>query len=212
MVSRSAKHILNRLLRASSPYDHPSVIAHFFNCLLGGNLEAHPIADLVDLPAGVSAKRSWTSLSPASLRSQLLSEIEARYRYALPSSFFATIVPSKLLREVCLRVGTQLLLREYNFGSASGGSDAAPSDEEKVESAPKKYKKSKGKKADAGKPEDRQLVSVRPEDVINILPVLKVIAIKVRRPCFARQNASLTFSPCRRAVSPMTTSSPATAP
>lgn len=212
MVSRSAKHILNRLLRSATPYDHPSVVAHFYNCLLGANLEVHPVAELVDLPAGVSSKRTWTSLTPASLRTQLLAEVETRYRYALPSSFFATVVPSKLLREVCLRVGVQLLLRQYDFGSASSGSDAAPSDEEKVESASKKSKKSKGKKADAGKPEDRQLVSVRPEDVINILPVLKVITIKVRSPSCLPSSLSLTSGSWRRAVSLTTTSSPATAP
>jgi protein TIF31 len=212
MVSRSSKHILNRLLRDASTYDHPSVIAHFCNCLLGTSLESHPLAELVDLPHGVSARRSWTSLTPSSLRAQLVSEVESRFRYALPVAFFDTVVPTKLLREICARVGIQLVLRNYNFGSSSSTVAVVSSSDEATKAEVSSETKTKKKKASSKSKKDvevveRQLLSIRPEDVLNIVPVVKTTVHKV-----SRCDVSLAYlsdpAMSHRALSSTTTTPP----
>lgn len=184
MIIRASKHIINRLLRAAVPYDHPSIIAHFFNCLLGASLQASPIAELVPLPAGVAASREWAKLTPASVQSQLISEVEARFRYALSPDFFANaLLPHKLLREISLRVGVQFVAREYRFTSPDGTAASEPVEEEKkVVSEPSKKKKGKASK-DAPKAEE-QLLSFHAEDVLNIAPVVKATHLRVRKRIF----------------------------
>lgn len=205
MVSRACKHILNSLLRNSMPYDHPAIISHFFNCLLGASLEANPSPILPHLPAGVNPSRPWASLTPTSLSARILSEIASRYRYSLPVEFLHQLVPTKILREICIRVGIQLLLRPYDFG-ASGSSSAlilngdSQTEDEKVESsggdgtaANKRKKKKGGAKVEvASRAENVQLVSIRPEDVLNILPIVKSPVHKVSTICSMDQVTKLT--------------------
>lgn len=144
----------------------------------------------MELPEGVVADRTWTSLTPESLRSRIILEIEARYRYTLSSNYFQTdLVPTRLLRELCSRVGIQLLLRKYTFEAAPGSAAANgvhTSDEEKIESAtettnsaPKSRKKKSSSKSKKEKVEIRQLLSVRPEDVLNVYPIVKATQHKV---------------------------------
>lgn len=178
MVSRAAKHILNSLLRDSSLYDHPHVVAHFFNCLVGNKLEPNPTAAVPDLPAGVSPIRKWTSLTPTSLRSELQSQVAQRFRYNLSNEDIDSIIPVSLLRELCMRVGIQLVLRTYEFGSSNSTVVAASKEEEKHElNGDSTLLKKKKKKASGSKAEtviDEQKLSVRPEDVINLYPIVKV--------------------------------------
>ncbi|KAI5475665.1 eukaryotic translation initiation factor 3 subunit CLU1/TIF31 [Pseudohyphozyma bogoriensis] len=181
MVIRASKHILRRLLKASATYDHPALIAHFYNCLLGTSLEPKPSPELIPLPAGVSSERLWASLTPASIRDQIVSEVESRFRYSLPTSFFTSeLVANKVLRELSLRVGVQLAVREYNFGSA----DAVPAvEEEKVEAAPetpaadKKKKKKKAatkvEKVAVASSREQAKVTFLAEDVLNIMPIVR---------------------------------------
>lgn len=176
MVSRAAKYILNSLLRDSSLYDHSHVVAHFFNCLVGSKLEPNPTAAVPDLPAGVSPTRTWTSMTPTSLRSELQSQVAQRFRYNLSNEDIDSIIPVTLLRELSMRVGIQLVLRTYDFGSSST-TVVASKEEEKHESNGDGALLKKKKKKAGGKVEtviDEQKLSVRPEDVINLYPIVKV--------------------------------------
>lgn len=182
MVARACKHLLNRLLRASLTCDHAALIAHFFNCLVGTGLEPSPSPELVDLPPGAVAAREWASLTPTSLRAQVVTEVESRFRYTIPASFFnsSSLIPTRLVREVCMRVGVQLVLREYKF---VGDGTATSTDEEKIEPAevPKKKKKSSGKKGEreAAKADEQRTVTFRADDVLNTMPVIKASVHKV---------------------------------
>ncbi|KAL8280766.1 hypothetical protein RQP46_006770 [Phenoliferia psychrophenolica] len=189
MVTRACKHILNRLLRSSLTCDHASLIAHFFNCLVGTSFEPNPTAELVELPRGSPASREWASLSPASLPQEIITEVESRYRYTIPSTFFdpEALIPTRLVREICMRVGIQLVLREYKFGprtSSHANGAAASADEDKLElahqssEAPGGIKKKKKKspaqvEREAAKHDEHRTVSFRPEDVLNTMPVIK---------------------------------------
>lgn len=191
MIIRSSKHILRRLLKASNAYDHPHIISHFFNCLLGTTIEANPIATTADLPTGVSADRSWASLTPTTLRSQIVAETESRYRYTLPASILTIALHSKLLREICLRVGIQIHLRSYNFGSVITpvveGEASKDAKTEEVKKTADSVQKQRKAKAIAGGKSNKKVddsndakVTFYAEDVLNIMPVVKSNAFKVR--------------------------------
>lgn len=193
MVIRASKHILNSLLRSADIYDHPCVISHFFNCLLGTSFQANPVAEVAELAPGVEADRKWTSLTPSSLRQDIASQVESRFRYALPQSIFTTaLVHRKLLREISMRVGIQLVARDYKFvGSAAEAAApvAVASDEEKKE--PSKKKKGKAAK-EASKPVAGPATTFRPEDVLNIMPIVKSSVHKVRYHPLPLTKTSLT--------------------
>lgn len=178
MVGRAAKHILNRQLRAASPYDHSFVIAHFLNCFLGSKFEPSPVAETAPLPAGVEAERAWASVTPDSLEAELIAEIKTRFLYSLEAGFVATLPSVPLLRDIATKTGVQLLLREYNFSAQpAAATNGASADEDRADSpaAAVKGKKAKKAAAKAAPKADgpRQKLSVRPEDVLNISPIAK---------------------------------------
>lgn len=188
MVSRSCKHILNTLIQSSAPYDHPFVIAHFFNCLVGFNLESHPIPVLPELATGIKPVRTWTDLTPTSLRTEIIAQAAFRFRYNLDSSVIDRRNPTTLLREICARVGIQLLLKPYNFGgikSATTESGIVVEEEKSSDSngetaAGLKKKKKKGTSSTKVEIPVGQIVSIKPEDVLNIYPIAKITVHDVR--------------------------------
>ncbi|GAA6025906.1 hypothetical protein JCM11491_003623 [Sporobolomyces phaffii] len=191
MVIRSAKHILNRMLHSTASFDHPFVVSHFLNCLLGASLNASPTAETPFLP-NEDVSREWTSLSPSTLRAELIKEVGARFRHTLPENWIDTeMLKNKTARELCLRVGIQLVARQYNFGS----SQVTESPEPAVSSpagqtpaadgpagAPKKKSKKKSGKGSANGVEvnkaDLPAMSFTADDVLNIMPVVKSTVFK----------------------------------
>lgn len=183
MVIRAAKHVLNRLLRSAEAYDEAAIVSHFYNCLLGAAFNPSPAAEPVELPFGSQVERSWTELSPASLRAEVVKEVAARFRHQLPETWFdEQMLKNKVARELSLRVGVQLVARKYEFGTALGEATEGPlngvsasSDSEPSASTSKKGKKSKkAKGAVEEKPKPRNApTTFTPEDVLNVGPVVK---------------------------------------
>ena len=185
MVIRAAKHIVNRHLRSAGPYDAAGIVSHLYNCLLGSAYNASPVAETVDLPCDTA--REWDSATPASLRDEIRREVAARFRYALPETWFEEhMLKNKVLRELSLRVGVQLAARKYDFVASSAAADAAPPAPQangaaslEVETgAPSSSKK--GKKGKKGKNAAPEPVKPKGEpttfysaDVLNVAPVIK---------------------------------------
>ncbi|GAA5919909.1 hypothetical protein JCM6882_005487 [Rhodosporidiobolus microsporus] len=188
MVIRAAKHVLNRLLRSASPYDHSFIVAHFFNCLLGASFNPSPVAETAFLPAGAESDRAWAQVTPASVRADLVKEIAARFGYELPAAWVDEEMPkTKVARELALRVGAQLVARKYDFGTGvpdlsalaapvSGTSSSAEEAAPAASSAAKNKKKKKSAKA-AGAAEqpkaDLPPMTFSADDVLNLGPVVK---------------------------------------
>ncbi|GAA5840578.1 hypothetical protein JCM3766R1_000700 [Sporobolomyces carnicolor] len=190
MVVRAAKHALNRLLRSAPAFDHPFIVAHFLNCLLGSSLNASPVAETPYLP-NEDIVREWTSLTPAALRADLLKEVNSRFRYTLPDHWFETeMLKNKTVRELCLRAGIQLVARAYDFGTSSSTESAEtveaapvqPVEEVNAASASKKKNKKKAGKAAANGVESAKAalpaMTFSSDDVLNIMPVVKSTAFK----------------------------------
>lgn len=188
MVIRAAKHSLNRLLRSSGTFDHPYIVSHFLNCLLGASLNTSPVAETPFLP-NQDVTRTWTSLSPSSLRTELLNEIESRFRYNLPENWIETeMLKNKTARELCLRVGIQLVARVYHFDGSSTTPEVNPSKRPQAHSteatlaSKKKNKKKSGKPATNGVQDakiDLPTMTFTSDDVLNIMPVVKSTVFKV---------------------------------
>jgi len=193
MVIRAAKHSLNRLLRSSGTFDHPYIVSHFLNCLLGSSLNASPVAETPFLP-NQDVTRTWTSISPSSLRTELLKEIESRFRYNLPENWIDTeMLKNKTARELCLRVGIQLVARVYDYSSPSsvastethGVSSNKRSQAQTTDTtlaSKKKNKKKSGKAAVNGVQDAKAelpTMTFTSDDVLNIMPVVKSTVFRV---------------------------------
>jgi protein TIF31 len=145
MVVRASKHILRRLLKTTPARWSADCIAHFLNCLLGRNLNKAPKAEYQGKQPVAYAK-----LTPESLQEQLHEEIKLRFRYNVPC--FTDFIERELrklptLREIALRVGIQIVARDYNFGSPDS--------------------------VKPGKQKQSQSTTFTAQDIVNILPVVK---------------------------------------
>lgn len=189
MVLRAAKQILRQLLRQVKASEASYVVSHFLNCLLGDKVQSNPIPEFTPSPfAGENELSSeWAELTPEKLRELIQGQISKRFRYLLPDSFFfEEMKRNQLLREICLRCGVQLKLKNYALEVASGSIQAAiainnggghTSEDSHGETNPmpstsvnnKKKKKNTITQAKAAK----QITSFVPEDVLNFVPILK---------------------------------------
>ncbi|KAI8995941.1 clustered mitochondria-domain-containing protein [Gaertneriomyces semiglobifer] len=114
MVARATKHILRRLMKESPAWALNEIVAHVLTCLFaedGQEVKAEKNALHKRLTAGKVL--SYTSLTPDELHRLIREEVETRYRYKnLPIDFYKQRkVP--LLRSICLKVGLQLLAKDY---------------------------------------------------------------------------------------------------
>lgn len=210
MVIRSAKHLLNRSLHHHPSHDHPALVAHFLNCLVGHAFNASPTPLPPPLTDGAVTKRSWTSLTPESLRADLVHDVESRFRYTLPAGLLekrVIEVRNKVLRELCLRVGVQLLAREYMFDAplASPSAEAAKTEPASVTPAQastttsSKKKSKKPSAAARAAAEAAALANAPPttfthDDVLNLVPLVKA-------PLFKSQIAEESFNLGQRLLS-----------
>ncbi|XP_026327477.1 clustered mitochondria protein homolog [Hyposmocoma kahamanoa] len=138
LVLRSAKHVYTTYLQGSDAMCTGAAVAHFLNCLLGACASPAPSACEAPAPArgggrGGRGRRSkrpqppasphpeWQNLTPKALFSQIRHELKAYWGYELQSDNMESIIEKhglqkiSLLRSFALKVGLQMLLREYDF-------------------------------------------------------------------------------------------------
>lgn len=193
MVLRASKRILRGLLRDVEQINVAPCVSHFLNCLLGDKVNASPEPKPTASALSESDSAVWTSLTPSSVQEQIRAEVRRRFRFELPPSFLTDgLRRAQLLREVALRVGLQLNLREYNFDSNNlqleNGVASEDSQEEHEHkhlngtqaSSKKQQKKKKGavangvKKAAPGSDKKTRRDTVfEPQDILNLVPVVK---------------------------------------
>jgi protein TIF31 len=90
MIARAAKHILRDRLAPVSIYEAPTIISDFLNGLFGIETD---------------------------IQKEVEKQIKSRFRYDLPQGSWDNISVT-LLRSICLKVGIQILARDYDFKSA----------------------------------------------------------------------------------------------
>ena len=192
MIARAFKHVANRYLKNLPPAMATSCLAHLLNCLLGSALNSSPKPQLdEDLQFFYKdSDFSFADVTPQSLQTDVEMQIQMRYRYTLEGSWSLSIKSSQLLREVALKLGLQLIAKDYQYRPASEGrmemtdhliNGAAPQPTANGHSANGAVGKRK-KKRSAG---DRSPSSVDgstvldppstfvADDIVNIAPIVK---------------------------------------
>ncbi|XP_030073373.1 clustered mitochondria protein homolog isoform X2 [Microcaecilia unicolor] len=135
IVTRSAKKILRRYLQGTEMSALSAAASHFLNCFVSSypNPVAHlPPDELVSrrrkgkrrLRSTESADATvWSSLTPLELWKQIKTESSHSFHFSFICDGMDQLVEKfklqkvSLLRELCMKTGIQILLREYNFES-----------------------------------------------------------------------------------------------
>ncbi|CAG8711149.1 7050_t:CDS:2, partial [Acaulospora morrowiae] len=117
MIIRASKHILRDLLYEVPNTYAPYCISHFLNCLLGTEYNSNPQPLVPESIIGAANPQyKYLALTPQSLIQQIRDDILLRFRYKTDENFVNDNMRKlSLLREICLRVGVQILAQSYHF-------------------------------------------------------------------------------------------------
>ncbi|CAI4047942.1 translation initiation factor 3 subunit CLU1 SKDI_13G1460 [Saccharomyces kudriavzevii IFO 1802] len=116
IISRSLKHVLKDFSKDVPVILVPSLVAYFFNMLVGTNFNANPKTEPVDEFYPVS-KYSFAKLTRSELLESISKQASLRFRHQLPSDWIEAYMenPFVLIRSVSYKFGIQLLNKEYFF-------------------------------------------------------------------------------------------------
>lgn len=180
MVFRAAKHALRRNVRDLLPEHVPAAVSHFLNCLLGTGLNASPKAVYERADVGPTAEPAFVSLTPESLRKEIIAEIEVRFRWNLDEAFLVSgLRRPQLLRELASRFAFQVVQRDYAFeASAEASSTDSDKENRQAAAAAPKDKKSKKSTKSASAPAKRT-TTFEAADILTLLPIVHSTAPSV---------------------------------
>ncbi|KAF1843192.1 uncharacterized protein K460DRAFT_140733 [Cucurbitaria berberidis CBS 394.84] len=181
MIARGFKHFANSKLRnVAAPFAAPCV-AHLLNCLLGAEVSTKPVAECDSSLKAMYPETdfSFEKLTPESLKKEILAQIALRYRYDLGESWFESGKQLQLLREVSLKLGLQLVSKQYAFtkdsltNGAVAETPAAPQTNGHSTSNRKKKNKIPSPARAASPAVNLPLQTFHADDVLNVVPVIK---------------------------------------
>ncbi|XP_034556183.1 clustered mitochondria protein homolog isoform X1 [Notolabrus celidotus] len=135
LITRCAKHIFKTYLQGVELSALSAAVSHFLNCFLSSfpDAVAHlPPDELVSrrksrkrrnrVPGG-GDNTAWASLTPSELWKNIASEAQSYYHFTLQCESVDQVVEkyglqkTTLLREISVKTGIQILIKEYNFDS-----------------------------------------------------------------------------------------------
>ncbi|KAI4101151.1 MAG: hypothetical protein L6R37_005073 [Teloschistes peruensis] len=184
MIARAFKHVANRFLKDLPPVMATSCLAHLLNCLLGCRFNASPKAQLdEDMQYFYKdADYSFKEATPKSVQADVEAQAQLRYRYTLEESWLTSIRPSQLLREIAMKLGLQLVAKDYQFSPSSEGHPQQAANEltngHAVNGAGGKKKK-KRNGGDSPPPSVSASTTLElpvtfvADDIVNVVPVVK---------------------------------------
>ncbi|XP_056675616.1 clustered mitochondria protein homolog isoform X2 [Monodelphis domestica] len=135
LITRSAKHIFKTYLQGVELSGLSAAISHFLNCFLSSfpNPVAHlPADELVskkknkrrkNRPPGGADNTAWAVMTPQELWKDICQEAKNYFDFGLECETVDQAVETfglqkiTLLREISLKTGIQILLKEYSFDS-----------------------------------------------------------------------------------------------
>jgi protein TIF31 len=197
MVARAFKNVTNRRLRHLPTPFASTCISHFLNCLLGSDFNPSPSPDFDEVirPLFPDADFSFDNMTPDTIRSEIKQQVASRFQYNLADDWHSTIKHPQLLREIALKLGLQLEAKEYHFSNPSSQLTANGKNMSAITNgAPKtplanghatggsKKKRKGGEQASppssvaTGLP--KASTTFVPEDIVNIVPIIKDAAPK----------------------------------
>ncbi|KAI1310993.1 clustered mitochondria-domain-containing protein [Xylaria venustula] len=182
VISRAFKHAAGNYLRYLPVPLTSACIAHLLNCLLGSAFNSQPVADIDESLKSLypEADLAFANVTVDSLRKEIEAQSTRRFKVTLPTDWHATLKHLPLLREVSLKLGLQLQAREFQFTGDSSNTSEKPVEQHSGDG--EKSKKKKKKKARDGSPASTGSISIpttfTPDDVVNIVPIVKDSAPK----------------------------------
>ncbi|XP_034883423.1 clustered mitochondria protein homolog isoform X2 [Mirounga leonina] len=135
LITRSAKHIFKTYLQGVELSGLSAAISHFLNCFLSSypNPVAHlPADELIskkrnrrrrNRPLGAADNTAWAVMTPQELWKNICQEAKNYFDFSLECETVDQAVETyglqkiTLLREISLKTGIQILLKEYSFDS-----------------------------------------------------------------------------------------------
>ncbi|XP_026636088.1 clustered mitochondria protein homolog isoform X3 [Microtus ochrogaster] len=135
LITRSAKHIFKTYLQGVELSGLSAAISHFLNCFLSSypNPVAHLPADELlskkrnkkrkNRPPGAADNTAWAVMTPQELWKNICQEAKNYFDFTLECDSVDQAVETyglqkiTLLREISLKTGIQILLKEYSFDS-----------------------------------------------------------------------------------------------
>ena len=119
MIARAFKHVAHRYLKHLPLVFATNCLCHLLNCLLGTGLNDSPKAQVdADLREYYKdADYSFIDVTPHSLKGEVESQVQIRYRYLLKDNWTHDMGHVQLLRSIALKLGLQLTARDYYFTS-----------------------------------------------------------------------------------------------
>lgn len=186
MIARACKYIFNALVRGVPVPLAPFCISHFLNCLLGAERNPNPkvVPDEGLWKLYHDADFSFEKLTVEGLRASICNEVGRRYRFVLEKGWEAKMKPLQMLRELALKLGLQLRIKNYEFGPAKAPQEVAKVNGDTVATNGNTEKKGKKKKSPAASVADffesskGPLTTFEPEDLLNVIPIVKDSASK----------------------------------
>ena len=123
MIARAFKHNVNKYLKNVPTAFVTTCLAHLLNCLLGCGMNENPSVEIDDdlrffYPEG---NYDFANATPKSLRSDIESHIRVRFRHLLAEDWASHLRHLQLLRDVSLKLGLQLLSKDYAFTASTNG-------------------------------------------------------------------------------------------
>ena len=194
MIARGFKHVTNKWLRNVPVVFARNCLAHLLNNLLGFHLNTSPKAEIDETLAKLypDADLSFCHITPSSLQDEIAREVQKRYRFDLDPTWMDELRHMQLLRNVCLKLGMQLVEREFAFfdllsDKTEEGQNAHDNNvshphtngltngQTTVKSG-KKKKKAGGRSSPTttnGDGSAKRTTTFAPDDIVNTIPVIK---------------------------------------
>ncbi|ROW12247.1 hypothetical protein VMCG_00169 [Cytospora schulzeri] len=183
MIVRSFKHVAAKYLRYLPLPLTSACIAHLLNCLLGTGLNPKPSADIdQSLRALYSdSDLSFEKVTPETLREAIELETSQRFRFKLDPEWHTQLAYVQVLREICLKLGLQVQVKEYAFtAEMAAATPAAPApvaaEAPAVNGNGESKNKKKKKTAREGSPASVAATvphTFTADDVVNVVPIVK---------------------------------------
>lgn len=178
MIGRAFKHVSSRYLRNLPAPFATSAIAHLLNCLLGTGLNSTPKVELDEDIQSFYPEADWScaSITPDSLAAEIEKEVRLRYRHDLEGNWVSSIKHLQLLREISLKLGLQLVAKDYKFSSEAASAPLPTTNGTNGTSHGKKKKKLDDQAQANGSSDSlhtKEVHTFEVNDIVNLLPVVK---------------------------------------
>lgn len=199
IVSRSFKHVASQYLRE---VPHPlasACISHVLNCLLGTRVNNDPVPETDEaLKSLYASDCTFESLTTEGVSREIIEEARKRYRFDLEEPLVESGREVQMLREVSLKLGLQLIARDYVFEETAlenGSDDSHPVTNGNGVSKKKKKSKDNSSPSRIDQQSRAQVKQTfHADDIVNFVPVVKEASPKssLAEEAFEAGRASLT--------------------